>query len=354
MEKLFIFTIADLKEWILNGKPKEGLSERIITTTRAYSFINNPFVTDDMPVVSALYVGDELAAYTAAFPERLIEPDCLTHWFNSLYVSPSFEGKGYGLFVLGSLMECYGDDPIFDLDAVPTSVEILSYLGLKSSRFNLYVFRNKSINCNSLKGKLAYAYDRFSRFRNSHKAIVALKNRISATPYTIQYDRFIDNEAFEFIKQHARGDAFLRRRESLNWMLTNPFVHEAPLLSRVKNVILFSSSKEWQHYYVVKVFVRNELAGVYILCNSSSRLSLLQFYCDSRWEEAVLLSVAEHILKLGNPRFSTTNSVVADFVKKNKIYTFCNNTPTSICYPKDFESICERSIQGGDGDMFMS
>ena len=54
MEKLCLFTIADLKDWILKGKPKEGLSERIITPTRAYSFINNPYVTDDMPVVSAL------------------------------------------------------------------------------------------------------------------------------------------------------------------------------------------------------------------------------------------------------------------------------------------------------------
>lgn len=354
MEKLCLFTIADLKDWILHGKPKEGLSEKIITKTRAYSFINNPYVTDDMPVVSALYVGDELAAYTAAFPEKLIEPDCTTHWFNSLYVSPSFEGKGYGLFVLGSLMECYGDDPIFDLDAVPTSVEILSYLGLQSSRFTQYVFRNKSIKLNSIKGKLAYVYDRYSRFRRSHKAIESLKRRIITAPYSVQYDRFIDKEAYEFICLHSHGDAFLRRMESLNWMLTNPFVHEAPLLGRVNNVILFSSSKEWQHYYVVKVFVHNEMAGVYVLCNSSSRLSLLLFYCDPSREEVTLLSVAEHILKIGNPRFSTTNPIVADFLKETKVYTLCNEVATSICYPEGFESICGRTIQGGDGDMFLN
>lgn len=354
MEKLCLFTIADLKDWILDGKPKEGLSERIITPTRAFSFINNPYVTDDMPVVSALYVGNELAAYTAAFPERLVEPDCMTHWFNSLYVSPSFEGKGYGLFVLGSLMECYGDDPIFDLDAVPTSVEILSYLGLQAGSFSQYIFRNKSINRNSIKGELAYAYDRYSRFRNSHKAIVSLKKRILTTPYTIQYDRFIDKESYDFMERHAHGDAFLRRRESLNWMLMTPFVHEAPILDRVKDDILFSSSKEWQHYYVVKVFVQNEMVGVYIMCDSSTRLSLLQFYYDTDWEEEVLLSVAEHILKFGNASFSTTNTVVAEFVKQNKVYALCKETVTSICYPPVFESLCERSVQGGDGDMFLN
>ena len=61
MEKLRLYTIRDLKDWLFNDKPKEGLSEAIITTTRAYSFIHNPYVTDDMPVVSALFVGEELA-----------------------------------------------------------------------------------------------------------------------------------------------------------------------------------------------------------------------------------------------------------------------------------------------------
>ena len=117
MEHHRLFTIADLKDWIIYGKRKEGLCEEVITTTRAYSFINNPYVSDDMPVISALYVDNELAAYTAAFPEVLVKPKCTTHWFNSLYVAPKYEGKGYGLFVIGSLMECYGNDPVFDLDA---------------------------------------------------------------------------------------------------------------------------------------------------------------------------------------------------------------------------------------------
>ena len=354
MEKLCLFTIADLKDWILRGECREGLSDQIITTTRAYSFIHNPYVTDEMPVVSALYVGDELAAYTAAFPEKLVQPDCMTHWFNSLYVSPRFEGKGYGLVVIGSLMECYGDDPVFDLDAVPTSVEILSYLGLKSGSFNQYCFREKSIDRHSLKGILVYAYDRCSRFCKSHKTTNTLKERIKKAPYTIEYNNFIDNDSYGFIVRHAQRDAFLRKMESLNWMLRNPFVHEAPLTGRENETILFSSSKEWQRYYVVKVYVRNEMVGVYVLCNSSTKLSLLQFYYELPYQTEVLMSLAEHILKIGNVRFSTTSPVVADYVKENDLYAISDTVATSICYPEEYECVRTLTIQGGDGDMFLN
>ena len=201
---------------------------------------------------------------------------------------------------------------------------------------------------------MAYAYDRFSRFCESHKTIKALKERIKEAPYTIEYDNFIDNDSYGFMVRHSQGDAFLRKMESLNWMLRNPFVHEAPLTGRENDTILFSSSKEWQRYYVVKVYVRNEMAGVYVLCNSSTKLTLLQFYYELPHQEEVLLSLAEHILKIGNVRFSTTNSVVADFVNENGLYAISDTVPTSICYPEEYESVRTLSIQGGDGDMFLN
>lgn len=354
METIKLFTIADLKAWILCGKTIEGLTENVITKTRAYSLINNPYVTEDHPVVSALFVNNELAAYTAAFPERLSEPKCLTHWFNSLYVSPKHEGKGYGLIVLGTLMEKYDKDVIFDLDAVPTSVEILSYLGLCSSSFKQYHFRNKCINQTTLKGHLVYIHEKIRRFFRDHKSISILKSSIKSAKYTICYDNFIDYETYCFIEQHANDDSFLRTQDSLNWMLRNPFVHESPLLNRTNNTILFTSSKIFQRYYVVKLHINNTLVGVYILCDSSTRLSLLYLYYDKQWQNDVLLSIAEHIIKIDNPRFSTTNTTVAKFIQSNKLYSIAETTDTSICYPCTYKHICDKNIQGGDGDMFLN
>lgn len=354
MEELKLYTIGDLKQWVLKGERKEGLSDSIITPTRAFAFVNNPYVSDEMPVVSALFTNGELAAFTAAFPEKLLKPDCVTHWFNSLYVSPKYEGKGYGLFVLGSLMECYGNDPVFDLDAVSTSVEILTYLGLQSGSFDQYNFRNKSIRLNSLKGKMANVYDKTQRYFEANSTIVSLKKRITKALYTLQYDDFIDSAAFDFMREHSTSDAFLRTKDSLNWMLRYPFVHEAPLLDRVKQGNLFSSSKSWQRYYVVKVFVGSELVGVYILCDSSTRLTLLYIYYEGRYQEEVLLSITEHIIKFGNARFATTHPLVADFVQKHKLYSFNSITPTSFCYPNEYDWMAAKTIQGGDGDMLLN
>ena len=156
------------------------------------------------------------------------------------------------------------------------------------------------------------------------------------------------------MERHAQGDAFLRTKESLNWMLQHPFVHEAPLLHRVKSINLFSSSKEWQRYYVVKVYEKEELAGVYILCNSTTRLFLLQLYYDVKWQDDILLSLAEHIIKAGNVRFATTNPIVAEFVKKNGLYTIDKTESVSFCYPKGYESMLDQAVQGGDGDMFLN
>lgn len=354
MENIKIYTIANLKDWILHGKSIEGLSESVITKTRAYSLINNPYVKDNDPVVSALFVNNDLAAYTAAFPERLAKPNCTTHWFNSLYVSPKYEGKGFGLFVVGSLLEKYDNDAIFDLDAVPTSVEILSYLGCCSNTFKQYNLRNKCILRTSIKGHLAYFYEKFRRSCKDNKQVSSLRSKIQSTQYTLCYDNFIDFDTYCFIERHANHDAFLRTQESLNWMLHYPFVHEAPLLNRVHNETLFTSSKRFQRYYVIKIYVENNLAGVYILCNSSTRLSLLYLYYDNKWQNEVLLSIAEHILEINNPQFSTTNSMVAEFIKSNRLYSVFNTTDTSICYPNHSKHICDKNIQGGDGDMFLN
>ena len=354
MEELRLFTIADLREWVETGIPKEGLSEAVIPYTRAYSFIHNPYAKEDMPVVSCLLVDGEVAAYTASFPEKLERPLCTTHWINSLYVSPKYEGKGYGLFVVGSLMECYENDPVFDLDAVDTSVEILNYLGLSSRSIVQYVFRNKMIQRNSLRGHLAYGLNQFKRQMTTKRTLARLRKTIKEANYWLGYDNFLDKEAYEFMVSHSEKDVFLRSRETINWMIRYPFVNEAPLKHRIKKRSAFPASKRWQRYYVVKVFHQIKIIGVYILCDSESKLSLSYFYCEPEYHETVLLSVAEHILKLGNQRFSTTNADVADFIKKNRMYDISAQSDVSFCYPIEYEGIVNLQIQNGDGDMFLN
>ena len=355
-EELRLYTIKDLKDWVEEGKPKEGLSEAVITPTRAYSFIHNPYVTDDIPVVSALFVDGELAAFTAAFPERLARPDCMTHWINSLYVSPKYEGKGYGLIVLGSLLECYEGDPIFDLDAMDTSVEILKYLGLEAKTFTRFLFREKSISQKSIKGRIAYFLDRLSQKRRHHRTKINSQFSIlnSQFAYSLSYDNFIDADTYDFMVSHSDGDVFLRSRETLNWMLHFPFVHEAPLsrIQEFKNSSnLFSSTKISQHYYVVKVLKEERLVGVYMLCTTDTCLRLEYLYYNSDDEPLVKQSILTHISALKKQEFTTTHPKVAQWVREFGWYHICNQTHSSFCYPREYQSESLLNIQGGDGDM---
>ena len=65
---LKLYSVADLKDYFLHNKPVELLSDAVISRTRAWSIINNPYSTEDLYVVSALFVNDEIAAYTHLFP----------------------------------------------------------------------------------------------------------------------------------------------------------------------------------------------------------------------------------------------------------------------------------------------
>ncbi len=352
--ELKIYTIRNLKEWIEDGRSIEGLTEAVITPTRAYSFIHNPYVTDDLPVVSAMFVDNDLAAFTAAFPEHLAKPNCITHWINSLYVSPKYEGKGYALFVLGSLLECYNNDPIFDLDAMDTSVEILKYLGLKTKTFPLYMFREKVISGKSIASRLLSQYNKLLQNKQHSNAIAKLSKEGSNIKYTLQYNNFIDSEAYDFMVAHSDKDAFLRQRESLNWMLHYPFTHEAPLLGKVHSKNLFSSSKQQQRYYVVKIYVEESLKAIYILCETADRLILKYLYYNSEYERETMQSIIEHVSILKKKEFTTTNKTVAVWMNHYGWYPMQSMSHPSFCYSNEYDSIANLDIQGGDGDMFLN
>lgn len=354
MEELRLYTVKDLKYWVLDGKPKDGLSEAVITPTRAHSFIHNPYVTDDMQVVSALFADGELAAFTAAFPERLARPECLTHWVNSLYVSPKYEGKGYAFIVMGSLLECFEGGTVFDLDAMETSVEIFKYMGIGATTFTRYCFREKSISTSTVGGKMLGLWENRKRRRKRKNMESRLGKELSGMEYRLNYDNFVDKEAYDFIEAHSEGDMFLRRQETLNWMLRYPFVHEAPIIEKTLSKNLFSSSKKLQHYYVVKLFIADKLAAVYILHSSTTGLSLDYFYYDKQHEQTVFLSVIEHILRMENNKFTTTHPRLAETIRQWNIYPVLYLETPSLCYSKEYEQQICLHIQGGDGDMILS
>lgn len=94
MPELKLYTVKQLRAWLMHNHATEGLSEQIIAPSRAWAIIHNPYVKDEDPVLAAIFVDGEMAAYTAAFPELIEEKRYW--WFTSLWCNPKHQGKGFG------------------------------------------------------------------------------------------------------------------------------------------------------------------------------------------------------------------------------------------------------------------
>ena len=69
MPELKIYTILDLRNWLIHNHATEGLSDKIIAPQRAYAIINNPYVKDEDSVLCAIFENEIPVAYTATFPD---------------------------------------------------------------------------------------------------------------------------------------------------------------------------------------------------------------------------------------------------------------------------------------------
>ena len=342
-----LFTAADLRQYFMHSQPVDLLSERVIAPVRAYAMIMNPYVKDDMALVSAIFVDGEVAAYTYAFPDKLEKPDRLLFWNTVLYFDPKYEGRGYGYVVIGQMVEQYGD-AYFDLDAVPASVENLKYAGLTVEYVDQYVLDQKKIHTDTFRGKLAHLVETIRLLCVSRKK--ELQSLLKDADYTLAYRNYIDDEAYDFIRKHSGNDLFLRSQQMLNWILTYPFAQESPVCNRVQRSCAFASIASTFRFYAVEVRKNGQLAGVYIMRHAKGELYLNYLYFDADYKNDVFLSIAEHVIKFQEPRLFTAHKEVRDFIADFHLFAKQYVYKKSFSYPDDFVYDKTKFIQAGDGD----
>ena len=343
--RLELFTVRQVRDWLEHGVTERGLSEKLIARTRAWAIVNNPYATDDLNIVSAIFVNDEVAAYTYLFPDELNGQRI--YWNTTLYCAPKYEGRAYAAIVMGQFCELYGEH-YFDLDAVKESVENLKFVGLQVDYVDQYVLTNKSIRTDSIRGKLAALMQRVQIACRSREK--QLKAEIAKANYRLEYVNYIDDETYTFIKEHAKDNLFLRSQKMLNWILTYPFMQESPLAYRVAQYTKFSSTRRAFRYHAVRVSVDKRLVGFYILNESKEVLYLNYFYYDNDFAETVYLSIVEHVLQFRAPKFFTADKVCADYIAQYKLYPKRETFHKSFSHPQSFVYDPTKFIQAGDGD----
>ena len=184
-------TVQQVRDWLKTGVGERGLSEELISRTRAWSIIHNPYATDDLNIVSAIFVNDEVAAYTHLFPDE--SRGERIYWNTTLYCNPKYEGRGYAAIVIGQFCEIYGER-YFDLDAVQESIANLKFNGLTVEYVPQYILSNKAITRNTFKSKLARLREQVALACKTRKS--ALICDIKATDYRIKYAPFVSDDVF--------------------------------------------------------------------------------------------------------------------------------------------------------------
>ena len=325
----------------------------IIAPARAYSIINNPYVRDDMKVVCAVFANDTVAAYTAAFPEILEKPKGkLAWWFSTLWCNPSFQGRGFGLVVMGTLVEEYGLDNCFDAEGAPETVSILNKLGLITEYRQRYVFMEKKINKGSFRGQIAWIYEQF-RGLIGNSFIRKCWDTLNRNNFSISCQKYIDDESYGFIQDHSDTDLILRRQETFDWILQFPFLQTVPLCERSLPDNHFSSITESYQSLSCKIFISGLLVGVAVLVLGHDSLSVKYLYYEKDFSDVVYSALLMQCIKCKIARFETGDRRLADFTKEFGIFPKFLILDYSLSTPKDFIIHNESFLQPGEGDMFV-
>lgn len=352
MEKvdLKLFTVSELRNWLIHNQAVRGLSEALISKQRAYAIVTNPNAKDDMPVVSALFVNDDVAAYTACFPDVLERPKGMqVQWCTTLYVNPKYEGRGYAYIVLQQLIEVYGDT-FFDLDAAEASQANIRYTGLKIDYINQYIINKKAVKTSwLLPRRLKTIYVR----RTIRYAIDNTLANLRRLQYTLEYTTFMDDVTYDFVASHSEKDLFLRSQESFTWMLQHGLRLESPCGQKVRIQTEFSENKSVYRIYGVRVIINNKIVGFYILRNSTDDLSVKYLYYKPQYQKQVFASITEHLILMDNYSFVTHHKPLADFVAGvDSMYGELHTRNIAFSHPVSFVYDAQQ-IQGGDGDMLI-
>ena len=345
MPELQLYTVAQLREWLMHNHSASGLSEQVIAPSRAWAIIHNPYVKDDDPVVAAIFDGGELAAFTAVFPEMI--GDKRYWWFTSLWCAQKHRGKGYGLIVIGSLAEVYGQEYILDRWGAQETVEIFSCLGTETIYTPRYIFGSK-INRQIAKGKLLHFVR--SLQKGLHKFIEAPTKH---EDYTLRYLSYIDDETYAFIKLHRDEDLFFRTQAMLNWILQYSFTQACPLVEHTLPTTSFAPAKAMSnHIYAVQVLDKEKLVGFYMMKHTERDLHLLYMYYDAETKDKVFASIRDHIKHLRADQLVTDNKEFATYIRKNVYFPKQKTLQIHFAYPKSFAIHNGMRLQYGDGDGF--
>lgn len=343
-----LYTIAELRDFVLHNKEIVGLSYTLIARTRAYALVHCPYVKDDDVAISAVFNDEQAIGYTAIFPEIFAKPDlCETYyWGSTQWLEPEYRGKG----ISGKMMRLLKDaikDRYLGLDSSIASIKLDQKQGSEVFYYPRYFFLFSRDNI-SLRGKLKQWFVQ----KNNKTA----KAKAEKYEYTNRYVNFIDDATYEFIKNHSESYLFLRKKEIFNWQLLYPFLMpKGDDVHLEKDPCNFGSYVSSQWVKAVQVTVKEAMVGFYVLKCVNGVCTVMYLYLDEEYHDNVYASLVVNMLQANVTKIRTFSKSLFDFARSLGVGNLNKShfvEDVSLTMPPEWVKNQDLQVQGGDGDMF--
>ena len=345
------YIAKDVRDWIEDGS-QNGLSEQIISLTRANALIHCPYVKDDDVLVVSAMDGEKVVGYTAIFPEHLERPEMWIATGTTLWVDPNYADDFVGYNLVQHLWQSYPNCAVIGSDVAKPAALIDKLLGAKICKYerSAFVF-NRKIQVHSLRNFGSLLLEPFRKHRQ-RKAIQRILASIPNTIRVIACDT-IEAEAYQFIKEHSESDTFLRSREMLNWIIRFPFSTENPLPHRALKRNQFSGQTASFCNYLLQIYDADTLIGIVMLGKRRTDMHVKMLYTDDAHLEIVYALVIEAMQHTNAEQLWSLYPQLNNIIASNQVALRDNNQQLLFTYPKDLKTLEPLVIQGIDGDMFV-
>ena len=344
------YSVKEVRAWLEKGT-KNGLSEDIISLTRANALAHCPCVKDEDVLVVSAKDGEKVVGFTAIFPEKLERPDMWIATGTTLWVNPDYADEFVGYNLVQRLWSSYPDYAVIGSEVSPAAAVIDKLLGAAILKYErkAFVFR-RSIEVHSLRNFVSLLLEPFRKCRQSK----AIKQVLVTIPNNIRVRacEAIDVETYAFIQAHSSNDTFLRSREMLNWILRYPFSVENPLIERDKNSMQFSDQIAKFRNYFLKIYADDMLVGVVLLAERNSAMHVKMLYTDDAHQETVYALIVEAMHNSGAEQLFSLYPQLNTYIESRPVALRANKAELLFTYPKTLKSLAPFVLQGVDGDMF--
>ncbi len=344
------YKAKDVREWIDDGA-QNGLSEQIISVTRANALLHCPHVKDDDILVVSAMDGEKVVGYTAIFPEKLERPDMWIATGTTLWVDPNYGDDFVGYNLVQRLWQSYPDYTVIGSDVAKPAALIDKLLGAKILKYerSAFVF-NRKVDVRSLRNLASILIEPFRKYRQRK----AIQRVVDTIPNTIRVSArdVIDAETYEFIKAHCATDTFLRSRDMLNWILRYPFSAENSLPHRALKINRFSDQASSFNNKLLQIYDANLLVGIVLLGLRGKEMHVKMLYTEEQHREIVFALIVEAMLHTSAEQLWSLYLDLNAYIASKGVSLKTYNRDLLFTYPKSLKFPEPMVLQGMEGDMF--